>query len=229
MNEGGAFYRRDIDGLRAIAILTVVGHHARVPGFAGGFIGVDVFFVISGFLITAILVAEARRTGTVSLPAFYARCIRRLFPAMVVVVLATCILGAIVLGMVGIHKATASPRAGLERRLGRLMSDSMESELEAVATFETFRRGRTRRLPIIGMFLAGRSGMNQLAEDLERADIRLTVSEFVAVRIFVTAIFVGVPYVLLGGILGMAAGAGIGFVGYLIPRLWVARAKGNPW
>jgi len=97
MTGGSEFYRKDIDGLRAIAILTVVAHHVRIPGFAGGFVGVDVFFVISGFLITSILAAEARNTGTLSLRAFYARRIRRLFPAMVVVVLTTCLLGAIVL------------------------------------------------------------------------------------------------------------------------------------
>jgi len=90
-------YRRDIDGLRAIAILPVVGHHAGIPGLSGGFVGVDVFFVISGYLITSILAAEVKRTGTLSLRGFYARRIRRLFPALVVMVLATCLLGAVIL------------------------------------------------------------------------------------------------------------------------------------
>jgi len=95
--EATGGYRRDIDGLRAVAIIAVVAHHAGIPGFPGGFVGVDVFFVISGYLITSILASEAGRSGRISLPAFYARRVRRLFPAMIVMVLASCLLGAIVL------------------------------------------------------------------------------------------------------------------------------------
>jgi len=83
------FYRRDVDGLRAIAILAVVAYHTGIPGAQGGFVGVDVFFVISGYLITSLLVAEVARDGRVSLQSFYARRIRRLFPALFVVVCAT--------------------------------------------------------------------------------------------------------------------------------------------
>lgn len=92
-----AFYRKDIDGLRAIAILSVVAYHAGIPGVSGGFVGVDVFFVISGFLITLQLVAEIRSSGRLSLAGFYARRIRRLFPALAVVVTATCLIAAFVL------------------------------------------------------------------------------------------------------------------------------------
>ncbi len=87
-------YRPDIDGLRAIAILAVVFYHAGFPGFPGGFVGVDVFFVISGFLITRLLFDEASSTGGVSLGAFYARRVRRLMPASLIVVAATLLLGA---------------------------------------------------------------------------------------------------------------------------------------
>jgi peptidoglycan/LPS O-acetylase OafA/YrhL len=89
--------RRDIDGLRAIAIIAVVACHVGIPGATGGFVGVDVFFVISGFLITSLLIAEARQTGSISLRSFYARRIRRLFPALIVVVAVTCLIGGIVL------------------------------------------------------------------------------------------------------------------------------------
>ncbi|MEM7080138.1 MAG: acyltransferase [Pseudomonadota bacterium] len=84
-----ATYRPDIDGLRALAVLPVVLFHAGVPGFAGGFVGVDVFFVISGFLITSIVAAELAN-GTFSIRSFYLRRIRRLFPALFSVVLISC-------------------------------------------------------------------------------------------------------------------------------------------
>lgn len=76
-------YRPEVDGLRAVAILPVVLYHAGVAGFPGGFIGVDVFFVISGYLITSIILSE-RRAGHFTLTGFYARRIRRIFPALFV-------------------------------------------------------------------------------------------------------------------------------------------------
>jgi peptidoglycan/LPS O-acetylase OafA/YrhL len=78
-------FRPDIEGLRAIAILTVLAFHASVPHLAGGFIGVDIFFVISGFLITGLLLEEILRTGRISLPQFYARRARRILPSAGVV------------------------------------------------------------------------------------------------------------------------------------------------
>src|SRR5690242_3580872 len=74
-------YRPEIDGLRALAILPVVLFHYRVAGFAGGFIGVDVFFVISGYLITSLIQAEMAR-GTFTLAHFYERRVRRIFPGL---------------------------------------------------------------------------------------------------------------------------------------------------
>jgi peptidoglycan/LPS O-acetylase OafA/YrhL len=74
-------YRPEIDGLRALAILPVVFFHYGVPGFRGGFVGVDVFFVISGYLITSLIQNEMER-GTFSLAYFYVRRVRRIFPAL---------------------------------------------------------------------------------------------------------------------------------------------------
>ena len=74
-------YRTDIDGLRAIAVLAVVLNHVGIAGFTGGYIGVDVFFVISGYLITAIIVHEIE-AGTFTFKKFYERRIRRLIPAL---------------------------------------------------------------------------------------------------------------------------------------------------
>jgi peptidoglycan/LPS O-acetylase OafA/YrhL len=85
-------FRPDVEGLRAIAIVAVVGYHVGLPGFGGGFVGVDVFFVISGFLITGLLVAEVRRDGHVSLSRFWARRARRLLPAATLVLAVVALL-----------------------------------------------------------------------------------------------------------------------------------------
>ena len=89
-------YRPDIDGLRAVAVLAVVIFHA-FPGWApGGFIGVDVFFVISGFLISTIILQSLAK-GTFSFGEFYRRRIRRIFPALVLVVGSSLAFGWLVL------------------------------------------------------------------------------------------------------------------------------------
>lgn len=74
-------YRSEIDGLRAIAVMAVLLYHAHVPGFSGGFVGVDIFFVISGYLITGILVREIA-DGSFTLLRFYERRARRILPAL---------------------------------------------------------------------------------------------------------------------------------------------------
>ncbi|KAA1183595.1 acyltransferase [Rhizobium tropici] len=83
-------YRRDIDGLRALAIIPVVLYHAGIPGFSGGFVGVDVFFVISGFLMASLISNEIAQ-GEFSLVRFYERRIRRIFPALFTVLIASSI------------------------------------------------------------------------------------------------------------------------------------------
>src|ERR1700712_5735442 len=87
--KGG--YRPDIDALRAIAIVIVVAFHAGVPGFAGGFVGVDVFFVISGFVILRSLTAEQATAGHIGWWSFYARRFRRLAPAALLVIVVAMI------------------------------------------------------------------------------------------------------------------------------------------
>lgn len=83
-------YRADIDGLRAVAVLPVVFFHAGFPLFSGGFVGVDIFFVISGFLITGIIQRDLD-VGRFSIATFYERRIRRIFPALFVVVFVSAI------------------------------------------------------------------------------------------------------------------------------------------
>jgi peptidoglycan/LPS O-acetylase OafA/YrhL len=90
-------FRQDIEGLRAVAVLAVVLFHAGVPGVAGGYIGVDVFFVISGFLITGLLWREVTAAGTIRLGRFYGARARRLLPASATVGIVTAIGAAVLL------------------------------------------------------------------------------------------------------------------------------------
>jgi peptidoglycan/LPS O-acetylase OafA/YrhL len=85
-------YQPALDGVRALAVLVVLLFHAQVTGFSGGYLGVSVFFTLSGYLITTLLVGETRQSGTVALGAFYARRARRLLPASI-----ACIAGIVVI------------------------------------------------------------------------------------------------------------------------------------
>ncbi|WP_182523994.1 acyltransferase family protein [Nocardioides dongkuii] len=93
-------FRGDIQGIRAVAVLLVIVAHAGFGRFAGGFVGVDVFFVVSGFLIIGLLVREAEGTGRISVLGFYARRARRILPAATVVLVATTALAVYVLPLV---------------------------------------------------------------------------------------------------------------------------------
>jgi peptidoglycan/LPS O-acetylase OafA/YrhL len=86
-----SYFRTDIEGLRAVAIGAVLLFHAGVPWAKGGFIGVDVFFVISGFLITGLLVREWTGSDRIDLVVFYARRFRRLLPAALLAIVATLV------------------------------------------------------------------------------------------------------------------------------------------
>jgi len=96
-------FRPDIEGLRAIAVLLVVFSHLKVPGFGAGFVGVDVFFVISGFLITSLLAAEYRRRvdsgarGGISIRGFYRRRVLRILPAATLTIATTLLVGKLTL------------------------------------------------------------------------------------------------------------------------------------
>jgi peptidoglycan/LPS O-acetylase OafA/YrhL len=89
-------YRPDIDGLRALAVLPVLFYHTELPGFSGGYVGVDIFYVISGYLITSII-AKDILAGRFSFVSFYERRIRRIFPALFGVVLFCILAGAVFL------------------------------------------------------------------------------------------------------------------------------------
>ena len=93
-------FRPDIEGLRALAVGLVIASHAEVPFLRGGFVGVDIFFVISGYLITSLLMQEIASSGTVSFARFYARRARRLLPAAITMVLVVCGAEAIIMNPV---------------------------------------------------------------------------------------------------------------------------------
>jgi peptidoglycan/LPS O-acetylase OafA/YrhL len=110
----GSGRRADIEGLRAIAVVGVLAFHAGLPFLPGGYVGVDVFFVISGFLITGLVASEVELTGRLSLTRFYARRIKRLLPAAVLVLVVTAIASAFVL-----------PPAGREAAGGDIVSAAL--------------------------------------------------------------------------------------------------------
>ncbi len=94
--SSGLKYRPDIDGLRAVAVVSVLAFHIGLIGFKGGFVGVDVFFVISGYLISSIIFAEIK-ASRFTIGGFYERRIRRIFPALVAMLAATCVFAVIYL------------------------------------------------------------------------------------------------------------------------------------
>ena len=102
-------YLADIDGLRAVAVLAVVLFHLDIPGFAGGYVGVDIFFVISGFLISG-LIRDRAAAGQFRFSSFYAGRVQRLLPAVLATVMATTIAAMLILqpGMMSAFAMSAS-------------------------------------------------------------------------------------------------------------------------
>jgi len=107
-----ADYRRDIDGLRAIAVLSVFFYHLGVSPFSGGFVGVDVFFVISGFLITRLIV-DQKTSGKFTFAEFYIRRVRRLFPALAFTIAATLAAGVYYFSTVDLARIGGSAIAAI--------------------------------------------------------------------------------------------------------------------
>src|SRR5262249_31611314 len=103
-------YRPDIDGLRALAVLPVCWFHAGLPGFSGGFVGVDVFFVISGYLM-ATLIGRDLTARQFSLVHFYERRARRILPALCVMLLACTLAAAVMIPPTLFSAFRASPAA----------------------------------------------------------------------------------------------------------------------
>jgi hypothetical protein len=152
----GAHSRRrgDIQGLRAVAILLVVAFHAGLP-VPGGFMGVDVFFAISGFVITAMLVAELEPSGRLDLPRFYVRRARRLLPALALMLTFVLLAGALISPLATQHMTALTGVAASVFCRERLSAQSRDWVLrrwhgpEPVAPYMDARRGGAvlHRLP----------------------------------------------------------------------------------
>lgn len=127
-------FRPDIEGLRAVAVLLVVANHAGLGLVHGGYVGVDVFFVISGFLITLHLFKELQRTGRIGFGAFYGRRIVRLLPASTVVLIATVAAAwtwmSPVQAKAVVFDALSAAAYGINVRLAVLGTDYLSAELE---------------------------------------------------------------------------------------------------
>jgi len=139
---------------------------------------------------------------------------------------ALAVMGAIVTGMIAFHQGTLNPRGQVERRLGAVLSNNA---FEA-ATYDlaALRPPRAGRVPFLGSLLEGKSWTEEVALRLERADVRLTVSEFVSLR-FLMALGGGVlPFILLGGgafaFIGSAGGV---FAGFMLPSFYLSFAQGR--
>lgn len=119
-------HRADIEGLRGLSVLLVVLAHAGLPGLHGGFIGVDVFFVISGYLITGLLLEELQASGRIDAWRFYARRGRRLLPAFALMLLATLGAAALLLSPVELarHAYEAAWAAGWAANLQQVVADT---------------------------------------------------------------------------------------------------------
>jgi tight adherence protein B len=139
---------------------------------------------------------------------------------------AITVLAAIVTGLLALYNATASPRGNLERRLGAIIGEDAGGYEAAAASFEGRRSRRMGSIPIISALLAHRSGTDDLGIQLERADMKLTVSEFVAARMFFGVFGLGIPILLLGTTpRGVAAAVVAGLFGYMLPRLYMVRGR----
>ena len=99
-------FRGDVQGMRAVAVLAVIAAHASINGFGGGFVGVDVFFVLSGYLITRLILTSIEADGRFRVGAFYARRARRIVPAATVVLTITMIASVVYLNFLDVIDAS---------------------------------------------------------------------------------------------------------------------------
>src|SRR4051795_11077464 len=142
-------FRRDVEGLRGVAVLLVVLDHLDVPGFDAGFVGVDVFFVVSGYLITSLLAAEyaqkAERRGgrgSISIAGFYARRARRILPAALTAAVAVVVAAGVLLNELRVaqirHDAVWAVLFGSNVNSIRQTTDYFDHGLVAASPFQHY-------------------------------------------------------------------------------------------
>ena len=207
-------YRPDIDGLRAIAVLSVVLYHFGIGGLQGGFVGVDVFFVISGYLITRIIHSEMQR-GEFTLARFYERRARRIFPALFVVLLATMAAGLWILlpsDLAWLGKASVATVLFASNVLYLLKSGYFDSSAEFNPLLHTWSLGVEEQfylgLPLL-MLLVGRFWTRGLGKVLAICAVLSFIACVVVQPLNFKATFFLSPFraweLLLGSLLGIGA------------------------
>ncbi len=173
-------YRPDIDGLRALAILPVLFFHYHVWPFRGGFVGVDIFFVISGYLITQLIVAE-RDGGRFSIARFYERRVRRIFPALFVMLAVVTVAAVFILFPVDLVRyansllATAGFAANFEfwREAGYFDVVAAEKPLLHLWSIAVEEQFYLVSSPAVAVWSPEPSGASMTARDLRVAFVRL--------------------------------------------------------
>jgi tight adherence protein B len=138
-------------------------------------------------------------------------------------------MGAVVFGLLGVYQATAHPRGNIQRRLGTILGEGGPQGGEPTAVdFEGLRPTKVGRTPILSSLLQGKSWTATVADDLEKADLKLTVSEYLALRILLALFAMLAPLLIVGhSAVGILAMAGTGIVGYMVPAFFVSRSKGR--
>src|SRR3972149_12168194 len=133
-------------------------------------------------------------------------------------VAALTVMAAVVSALVALYQVTANPRAKLERRLGSVLGEST-GFAGTPGQSEALRPKRAGRLPIFSALLEGRAWAQEMAADLERSDLRFTVGEWVAIRIFLGLLGAAMAFLLLDGLLSLIAAIGLVFAGATLPMV----------
>ncbi|MCD8553363.1 acyltransferase family protein [Seleniivibrio sp.] len=205
-------YRKDIDGLRSIAILPVILYHAGISVFSGGFIGVDVFFVISGYLITSIIYKELV-SGTFTIANFYVRRVKRIFPALFAMIAVTGLLSYFFLLPSHFEKFGKSAAAAVFFCANIVFwgdSGYFETAAESKPLLHTWSLGVEEQFyiffPLMLMFLAKR-GFRHLKTIIISIFIISFLLNVLCIKMFPSAVFFNLPFraweMMLGAMLAL--------------------------